>query len=282
MKRELSRLQLIERSLITTYRSKIFAKFIKAIKEYELLSPNDHVCVCISGGKDSMVMAKCFQELKRHSDFPFEVTYMVMNPGYSKPNLERIIENAKTMNIPITIVNSDIFEIVTTIEKNPCYLCAKMRRGVLYKNAQSLGCNKIALGHHFDDVIETTMLNLFYAGSIKGMMPKVKSANYEGMELIRPLYLVREKDIIAFKNYNSLEFLRCACRFTENVANNEMESKRLEVKNLIKELKKDNPFVEANIFSSIANVNIDKVIKYTKNGKETSFLEEYDENLQDE
>ena len=232
----MERYQEIERSIITTYRSKIWSKFIKAIKEYELLKPNDKVCVCISGGKDSMILAKCFQELKRHSDFEFDLKFLVMNPGYNEENIKRIEENLKILNIDAVIKKTDIFEIANAQIKNPCYLCARMRRGALYRLAEELGCNKIALGHHFDDVIETTLMNMLNAGSFQTMMPKLHSDNYNGMELIRPLYYVREKDIIAWKNYNKLEFLQCACKFTEEVDQEKIASRRKETRELIKEL----------------------------------------------
>ncbi len=269
----------VERSIITTYRPKIWAKFVKAIKEYELLKENDRVCVCISGGKDSMIMAKCFQELQRHSDFPFEVKYLVMNPGYNQINLDRIKTNLQLLNIDATIVDTDIFAISNIQPKNPCYLCAKMRRGALYRIAQDMGCNKIALGHHFDDVIETIMMNILNAGSFQTMMPKLHSDNYERMELIRPLYLVREKDIITWKNHWNLEFIACACRLTEHTSEDtsiESESKRKATKNLIRSLLKYNDNVEKNIFSAASNVNLDKVIEYKTNGQVKNFLETYD------
>jgi tRNA 2-thiocytidine biosynthesis protein TtcA len=271
----------IERSIITTYRGKIWAPFIKALKEYELLKENDHICVCISGGKDSFLLAKCFQELKRHSDFPFEVTFMVMDPGYLPENRALIESNAKEMNIPIKIVNSDIFQITDNVGGKPCYLCARMRRGCLYKNASLLGCNKIALGHHMDDVIETTLMSMFYNGKFQTMMPKLKSDNYSGMEVIRPLYLVREKDIVAWKKHNDLNFLQCACRLTANsleYGEGAMDSKRKEMKNLIAELKKVNPGVEQNIFMAHHNVNLDTCIGYEQDRTKHSFFEWYDKN----
>lgn len=276
----MERHQLIERSLITTYRSKIWAKFIKALKEYKLLLPGDKVCVCISGGKDSMVMAKLFQELKKHSDFEFEVEYLVMNPGYNDLNLEVIKRNLDILKVPAKIVETDIFEIASIQTKSPCYLCAKMRRGALYKIAQDLGCNKIALGHHFDDVIETTLMNMLNVGSFQTMLPKLHSQNYEGMELIRPLYLVREKDIVAWRNYNELEFIACACKLTEKTAGEKdlTSSQRLNTKKLIKELTKYNPFVEKNIFASATNVYLDKILGWKKDGKNISYLDDYDKN----
>lgn len=272
----MDRYQEIERSIITTYRSKIWSKFIKAIKEYELLKPNDKVCVCISGGKDSMILAKCFQELKRHSDFEFDLKFLVMNPGYNEENIKRIEENLKILNIDAVIKKTDIFEIANAQIKNPCYLCARMRRGALYRLAEELGCNKIALGHHFDDVIETTLMNMLNAGSFQTMMPKLHSDNYNGMELIRPLYYVREKDIIAWKNYNNLEFLQCACKFTEEVDQEKIASRRKETRELIKELKKMNPGVEMNIFKSAYNVNMSMILGYKVNDEYHFFLDDYD------
>lgn len=272
--------KIIERSIITTYRKKIWAPFVKALKEYELLKENDHVCVCMSGGKDSFLLAKCFQELKRHSDFKFEVTYMVMDPGYIEENRNLIIENAKMMDIPITIVNSDIFSVTEKQEGKPCYLCARMRRGCLYKNAKDLGCNKIALGHHMNDVIETTLMSILYNGRFQTMMPKVRSDNFEGMELIRPLYMVKEKDILAWKNYNELNFLQCACKLTRNsyeYSEGAMDSKRKEMKNLVEELKKLYPPIDNNIFMAHHNVNLDTCVSFEKDREKHSFLEWYDE-----
>lgn len=267
----------IERSIITTYRGKLWSKFIKAIKEYQLIKPNDKICVCMSGGKDSFVMAKLFQELKRHSDFEFEVEYLVMNPGYNQKNLDVIKNNLELMKIDAVIKDTDIFEIANLQEKSPCYLCAKMRRGALYKLAKELGCNKIALGHHFDDVIETTLMNMLNVGSFQTMLPKLHSQNYEKMELIRPLYYIREKDIINWKNYNGLEFIACACKLTDNILKeNITSSQRLNTKMLIKELTKYNPFVEKNIFKSTTNVYIDKILGYKKDGQNISFLDNYD------
>ena len=270
--------QEIERSIIKTYRGKLWAPFVRALKEYELIVPNDSVCVCISGGKDSMLLAKLFQELKRHSDFEFDVKYLVMNPGYNEFNLEYVKKNLEILNIPATIVNTDIFEIANSQDKNPCYLCAKMRRGALYRLAKDMGCNKIALGHHYDDVIETTLMNMLNAGSFQTMLPKLHSDNYEGMELIRPLYLIREKDIKAWANYNDLKFIMCACRFTEacSVDNEINISQRLTTKRLIQTLKKDyNELVEKNIFAAASNVNLNKIIGYKKDGEKHTFLEDY-------
>ncbi|MBP5445187.1 MAG: hypothetical protein J6Y28_03350 [Acholeplasmatales bacterium] len=278
-KRELTRQQQIERSIITTYRSKLWAPFIKAIKDYELIKPNDVVCACISGGKDSMLLAKLFQELKKHSDFDFEVKYLVMNPGYNEANLEYTKKNLEILGIPAVIVETNIFEVANAQEKNMCYLCAKMRRGALYRIAQDMGCNKIALGHHYDDVIETILMNMLNTGSFQTMLPKLHSDNYEGMELIRPLYLIREKDIKTWAKANGLRFLMCACRFTEacSVDNEINASKRLTTKNLIQELKKHySDTVEENIFSAATNVNMDKIIGYKKDGIRHTFLEEYE------
>lgn len=270
--------QTIENSILKTYRKQIFSKFMKAIRDYDLIQENDVIAVCISGGKDSMLMAKCFDILSRFTTTPFEVKYLVMDPGYHESNLEMIKENAKKLNLPIQIFSSQIFETVENIDKNPCYLCARMRRGYLYRFAQELGCNKIALGHHYDDVIETIVMNMFYAGEIRTMMPKLHSQNFEGMELIRPLYLMKEEDILHWKVYNELEFLQCACRFTADNDDNAKEStsKRKEIKELIAHYKKINPFIDSNIFHSVSNVNLDKVIAYYDDEKEVNFLDLYD------
>lgn len=276
----MERYQEIERSIIKSYRGRLWAPFIKAVKEYELIKPKDKICVCISGGKDSMLMAKLFQELKRHSDFEFEVKYLVMNPGYNEMNLNQIKKNIEILNIPAEIIDTDIFEIANNQEKNQCYLCAKMRRGALYKLAKNLGCNKIALGHHYDDVIETILMNMLNAGSFQTMLPKLHSDNYEGMELIRPLYLIRENDVKAWAKANDLRFIMCACRFTEasSIDGEVNASKRLATKLLIQELKKNyNQNVEKNIFSAASNVNMNKIIGFKKDGVKHSFLEEYDE-----
>lgn len=276
----MERYQEIERSIIKSYRGRLWAPFIKAVKEYELIKPKDKICVCISGGKDSMLMAKLFQELKRHSDFEFEVKYLVMNPGYNEMNLNQIKKNIEILNIPAEIIDTDIFEIANNQEKNQCYLCAKMRRGALYKLAKNLGCNKIALGHHYDDVIETILMNMLNAGSFQTMLPKLHSDNYEGMELIRPLYLIRENDVKAWAKANDLRFIMCACRFTEasSVDGEINTSKRLTTKLLIQELKKNyNQNVEKNIFSAASNVNMNKIVGFKKDGVKHSFLEEYDE-----
>ncbi len=276
----MDRLQEIERSIIKTYRGRLWAPFVKALKEYELLKSNDRVCVCISGGKDSMLMAKLFQELKRHSDFEFEVKFLVMNPGYNERNLEHIKNNLELLNIPAEIIDTDIFEIANSQDKTPCYLCARMRRGALYKLASDLGCNKIALGHHYDDVIETTLMNMLNAGSFQTMLPKLHSDNNEGMELIRPLYLIREKDVKAWAKYNDLRFIMCACRFTEacSVDNEINMSQRLTTKKLIQELKENyNENVEKNIFASASNINMNMILGYKKDGEKHSFLDDYDE-----
>ena len=269
--------QEIERSIIKKFRKEIWRQFVKAVKDYELIKENDKIMVCISGGKDSFLLAKCIEELAKHSDIPFTAKYVVMNPGYTEVNKNLILENAKTMNVDIEMFSSDIFEIVDKTYRSPCYLCARMRRGCLYNKAKELGCNKIALGHHFDDVIETTLLSMLYGSEIKTMMPKLHSENFEGLELIRPLFLVKEDAIIAWAKHNELRFLNCACRFTEKTSYDEdTSSKRKEMKQLIKDLKKVNPNVDMNIFKSIENVNLDTVIAYRKNGKMHSFLDEYD------
>ena len=275
----MERYQEIERTIIKTYRAHLWAPFVKALKEYHLLEPNDRVCVCISGGKDSMLMAKLFQELKRHSDFEFEVKYLVMNPGYNPKNLDRIKENLELLHIDAVILDTDIFAIANAQIKNPCYLCAKMRRGALYKLASDLNCNKIALGHHFDDVIETTLMNMLNSGSFQTMLPKLHSENYPGMELIRPLYYIRERDIIRWVNYNELKFINCACSFTESIDKSKdlSGSKRYDTKVLIKELVKYNPLVEKNIFKSACNVNLNKILGYKKDDTMISFLDNYDE-----
>lgn len=269
----------VELSLRKKFKKNIWSKFAKAITTYELVKPGDRIAVCISGGKDSMLMAKCFQELKLHNKFEFEVKFLVMDPGYSPENRKVIEENAKSLGIPITIFESDIFESVFNVEKSPCYLCARMRRGHLYHYAQELGCNKIALGHHYDDVIETILMGMLYGAQVQTMMPKLHSTNFEGMELIRPLYLVREDDIKAWRDYNGLHFIQCACKFTDTCTtcnNEENLSKRVEVKELIQRLKKVNPYVESNIFRSVENVNLDTVIAYKQHGVRHHFLDTYD------
>ena len=269
----------VEQSLRKKFKKKIWCKFTKAINQYELVKEGDRIAVCISGGKDSMLMAKLFQELKLHNKFEFDVKFLVMDPGYSPANRKVIEENARKLNIPIHIFESDIFESVFNVEKSPCYLCARMRRGHLYHFAQELGCNKIALGHHYDDVIETILMGMLYGSQIQTMMPKLHSSNFEGMELIRPLYLVREDDIKAWRDYNNLRFIQCACKFTDTCTtcnNEENKSKRVEIKELIKTLKQTNPYVEGNIFKSIENVNLDTVVAYKKDGVKHHFLDTYD------
>ncbi len=270
----------VELSLRKKFKKSIWCKFTKAINEYELVKPNDRIAVCISGGKDSMLMAKLFQELKRHDKFPFEVKFLVMDPGYSPENRRVIEDNARSLDIPVHIFESDIFDSVYNIEKNPCYICARMRRGYLYNHAKELGCNKIALGHHFDDVIETILMGMLYGGQVQTMMPKLHSTNFDGMELIRPLYLVREADIKHWRDYNGLHFIQCACKFTDTCTtcapDSRTVSKRMEIKNLIAELKKVNPQVEKNIFRSVENVNVNTVIAYKDNGGVHRFLDNYD------
>ena len=269
----------VEKSIRKKFSKTIWGRFTKAVIEYELVKPNDKIAVCISGGKDSMLMAKLFQELKIHNKFDFEVKFLVMDPGYSPANRKVIEENARKLNIPITIFESDIFDSVYNIEKSPCYLCARMRRGHLYHFAQELGCNKIALGHHYDDVIETILMGMLYGAQIQTMMPKLHSTNFEGMELIRPLYLVREDDIKAWRDYNGLHFIQCACKFTDTCTtcnNEENRSKRVEIKELIKKLKEVNQYVEGNIFKSVENVNLETVVAYKKDGVKHHFLDDYD------
>ena len=272
--------QNIERSIMKKYRKELWNPFIKAVKNYELVQENDKIAVCISGGKDSMLMAKLFQELERHGKKNFEVVFLVMNPGYNDVNYETILNNAKILNVPITVFKTEIFDTVADITDSPCYLCARMRRGHLYSKARELGCNKIALGHHFDDVIETIVMGMLYGAQIQTMMPKLHSTNFPGMELIRPLYLVREDDIIHWARYNDLHFIQCACKFTDTCTtcrpNEEAKSKRQQIKQLIRELKKSNPEVEAHIFRSMENVCLDTVIAYKTKGRKVSFLENYD------
>lgn len=270
----------VEKSLRKKFRKEIWSKFTKAVNTYELVKPGDKIAVCISGGKDSMLMAKCFQELKLHDKFDFDVKFLVMDPGYSPRNRQVIEENARILNIPITVFESDIFESVYNIEKSPCYLCARMRRGHLYAYAKELGCNKIALGHHYDDVIETILMGMLYGAQVQTMMPKLHSTNFEGMELIRPLYLIREADIIHWANYNDLHFIQCACRFTEHCAScggTEKGSKRAEIKELIHELAQKDPVIEYNIFRSVENVNLNTVIGYKQDGVRHNFLDTYDD-----
>ena len=257
------------------FKDQLWGPFAKAVVTYELLQPNDKVAVCISGGKDSMLMAKLFQEMQRHRKFPFELVFLSMDPGYADKNRALLEENARALGVPLTTFSSDIFDSVVHVEKSPCYLCARMRRGHLYKTAQSLGCNKIALGPHFDDVIETNLMSMLWGGQIQSMPPKLHSTNFPGMELIRPMYLIRESEIEAWRDFHGLQFLQCACKFTAETAVKPNVSKRQEVKALIAELHKTNPRVEANIFSSMENVCLDTVLCYKKNGEEHPFLEEY-------
>ena len=266
----------IERSIIKKYRKEIWSKFVKAVSEYELIKENDNIMVCISGGKDSFLLAKCIQELIKHGKFKFNAHYVVMNPGYIKKNEDLIKENAKKLDIPIEMFESDIFEVVDKVSSEaPCYLCARMRRGFLYNKAKELGCNKIALGHHFDDVIETTLLSMLYGAEFKTMMPKLHSTNFEGLELIRPLYLVYEEDIISWRKYCGLTFLNCACKFTEKCSTEDI-SKRKEIKKLIQEMKKVNPNVDHNIFKAADNVNLNCVLSYIKGEEKVSFLDDYE------
>ena len=267
----------IERSIITTYRKEIWRLFVKAVKDYKLINENDKIMVCISGGKDSFLMAKCIEELQKHGGIPFEAHYVTMNPGYNEANKKLILENAKLLNIDLEMFETDIFNTVNTIsEGHPCYLCARMRRGHLYNKARELGCNKIALGHHFDDVIETTLLSMFYGSEVKTMVPKLHSENFEGLELIRPMYLVKERHIINWVKGNNLKFINCACKFTEDRDYERDNSKRLEIKNLINELRKFNKDVDHNIFKSMENINLNCVLGYHKDGKSHEFLDDYD------
>ena len=280
-KKELSFAEEVEQSLRKKFRKNIWCKFTKAINEYELVKPGDRIAVCISGGKDSMLLAKLFQELKRHNKFDFEVKFLVMDPGYSPVNRQVIEENARRLEIPIEIFESEIFESVFNIEKSPCYLCARMRRGYLYSKAKELGCNKIALGHHYDDVIETILMGMLYGAQVQTMMPKLHSTNFEGMELIRPMYLIREDDIKHWRDYNGLHFIQCACKFTDTCTtcnpDGVTKSKRMETKQLIAKMKEINPYVESNIFKSVENVNLKTIIAYKKDGVKHSFLDTYDQ-----
>jgi len=279
-KRKLEKYQEVEQSIITTYRKAIWSRFIQAINEYKLIEDGDKIAVCISGGKDSMLMAKCFQELKRHGKDNFEVEYICMNPGYNERNRQKIEENAELLNVPIRFFDTNIFNVVTRIENNPCYICARMRRGYLYNYARDLGYNKIALGHHFDDVIETILMGMLYGSQVQTMMPKLHSTFHKGMELIRPMYFVNEADVISWAKKNDLEFLQCACKFTEEYTrtnNKEGESKRKEVKDLIANLRKINPKVDINIFRSVENVNLDTIISYRRGEEFHHFLDDYEE-----
>ena len=268
----------IERSIIKRYRKEIWAKFVKAVKDYELINENDKVMVCISGGKDSFLLAKCIEELQKHGNVPFEAKYVVMDPGYSEKHRNQIENNAKRLNIDLNIFESDIFEVVDRVDfKSPCYFCARMRRGYLYSKAKELGCNKIALGHHFNDVIETTLLSMLYGSEVKTMMPKLHSENFEGLELIRPMYLIKEDDIISWAKKNKLEFINCACKVTEKSEIDENLSKRKEIKNLIKSLQEINPNIDNNIFKSMDNINLNCILGAKQDGIYHSFLEKYDE-----
>ena len=276
MSREFSYIQRLERSILTEYRETLWQPFCRAVKRYRLIQAGDKIAVCISGGKDSMLMAKLIQLLHRHSPVPFEADYLIMDPGYSKENRERVESNARLLDIPYTLFESDVFEASGSQEKHPCFLCARMRRGCLYGKAQALGCNKIALGHHFDDVIETVLISMLYGGQLQAMPPKLRAEHFPGMELIRPLYMVREKDITAWKDAFGLSFIQCACRFTERAEEDRSESKRMEVKRLIQTLHETNPVAEQNIFGSIHNVRLDTMAGWKYKGKEISFLDDYD------
>ena len=275
----MERYEEIEKSLKKKYRSSIWCRFTSGINEYQLVKEGDKIAVCISGGKDSMLMAKLFQELKKHNKFEFELVFLVMDPGYNPINREMIKKNLKLLNIEATIFESQIFDSVADIEKSPCYLCARMRRGHLYHHAKELGCNKIALGHHYDDVIETILMGMLYGGQIQTMMPKLKSSNFENMELIRPMYLIREEAIISWKLHNDLQFIQCACRFTENCMISDNEggaSKRLEMKTMLKKFRQTSPYIESNIFKSVENVNLNTIISYKQDGIKHHFLDDYD------
>lgn len=278
MGRDLKPYELVERSIFKKYRKEIWNPFILAVKKYELIKPDDKIAVCISGGKDSMLMAKLMQQLYKFSDFPFGLEFLVMDPGYNEANRQKIESNAELLNIPITVFKTDIFDVANKVEKSPCYLCAKMRRGHLYKKAQELGCNKIALGHHFNDVIETTLLGMFYGSQLQSMPPKLHSTNFKGMELIRPMYCIHEDAILAWKRYNNLDFIQCACRFTENCTTSDngiSNSKRQEMKLLIQHLKQNNPNIEKSIFNSVHLVCLDTMVGYKSGGIEHSFLDNY-------
>ena len=279
MERQMDECQKIERSIIKKYRKQLWTPFVVAVKRYELIQAGDKIAVCISGGKDSMLMAKLMQELQRHSEVPYELEFLVMDPGYNTRNRQKIESNAALMNIPITVFETNIFDVANQAEKNPCYLCARMRRGHLYKKAQQLGCNKIALGHHFNDVIETTVMSMFYGSQLQAMTPKLHSTNFPGMTLIRPLYCIREEDILAWCRYNNLEFIQCACRFTENMtvsACGSSSSKRQETKLLLRQLRQTNPNIENSIFRSIHAVALDTMPGFKSEGQEHSFLERFD------
>ena len=287
MARTLEPYQLVERSIITKYRKVLWNPFIEAVKRYEMIQPGDRIAVCISGGKDSMLLAKLMQQLQKHSDFPFELVFLMMDPGYNELNRQKIESNAALLNIPVTIFESDIFEVADSAGKSPCYLCARMRRGYLYSRAQELGCSKIALGHHFNDVVETTLISMFYGSQLQAMLPKLNSTNFEGMTLIRPLYCVHEDDIIAWARDNSLEFIQCACRLTESSAADTGDvnvSKRKEIKLLLRRLRQGNPNIEKSIFNSIHAVALDTMPGFKTGGVEHSFLERFNamESTEDE
>ena len=279
MARELSFVQRVERSIIKTYRNEIWNPFVEACKNYRLVEEGDRIAVCISGGKDSVLLALCLRHLQRYSDVSFDLQYICMDPGYNDANRRQIEHNCKILEIPVNIFNSDMFQVITSVGGSPCYLCARMRRGHLYAKAQELGCNKIALGHHLSDVIETTLMGMFYGSQLQAMLPKLKSTNFEGMELIRPLYCVNESSIIKWREYNNLEFIQCACRFVDEYSKSDDgigKSKRQEIKKLIAELKKNNPDIEHNIFKSIHNVKLDTFVAYKQKNTEHSFLEEWE------
>ena len=277
MAREWTEIEQMERGLLTQFRETLWQPFCRAVKRYQLIQAGDKIAVCVSGGKDSMLLAKLTQLLQRHSEAPFEAVYLIMDPGYNAENRRRVEENAQRLGIPYTLFESDIFQAVSGQEKNPCFLCARMRRGCLYGKAQALGCNKNALRHHFDDVIETVLLSMFYGGQLQGMPPKLRAKNFPGMELIRPLYKVREEDILALRDFNGLSFIQCACRFTENAARHPGGSKRQEVKQLLRALRENNPVVEQNVFGSVHNVQLDTLVGWKFKGREHDFLEFYDE-----
>jgi tRNA(Ile)-lysidine synthase TilS/MesJ len=284
MGKQLAKHQQIERSIITTYRKTIWSPFVLAVKKYALISAGDKIAVCISGGKDSMLLAKLMQQLQRHSEVPFELVFLMMDPGYNAENRKRILENAELLQIPLTVFDSDVFAASNAAdEQSPCYLCARMRRGHLYAKAKELGCNKIALGHHKSDVIETTVMGMLYGGQLQGMLPRIKSTNFEGMELIRPLYCVLEEDILRWKEYNGLQFIACACKFTQRTTGGDEDSfsARRRVKALIAQLKEENENVESNIFQSIHNVQLDTLVEYKTDGEKHSFLEKFSQNGQE-
>ena len=281
MKRSLPFCQELERGLLTGYRERLWQPFCRAIRLYRLIQPGDKIAVCISGGKDSMLLAKLMQLLHRHTAYPFDVAYLIMDPGYSQAHRRQVERNAELLKIPCTIFESDVFDVACAQEKNPCFLCARMRRGCLYGKARELGCNKIALGHHMDDVIETVLMSMFYGGQIQGMPPRLKSKNFPGMELIRPLYKVREEDIIAWQRENGLEFIRCACRFTQQADPRE-DGKRQEIKRLIRSLRQDNPVLEQNIFGALHNVQLDTLVAWKYQGESHSFLDAFPDNGEEE